>query len=460
MRRSFGFLLGAAMAVGVLPSLANADSGLRQPPGVTQAAFLDAEAACDAACAEIGYDQASECNQCGCGQCGSASDDIFLSSVLGPYMQVKECAKNCYGLDIGGWIQAGMTANAQDPHDRYNGPVLTNDRVGDLQMNQFWFYAHKTVDNGGCGFDAGGRVDVFYGTDWRAAALHGYGMEEERLNGPDQLYGLSIPQMYAEFAYNDLSVKMGRMTGIVGYEIAPAPGSFFYSHSMAIAYGEPILITGLMSNYKYSDHLTLLGGFHQGMHQFENNNGTINLQAGAMWTNCDERLSLAYAFDIGRNNFLPGMLFLEDEYLHSLVLKYQVTERLLYVAQNDYGYANGAAGFEDADWYSIGQYLLYAINEKWSAGARVEWFRDDDGTRVLGAGNLDAEGWDGLPGFEGSFTSLTMGLNWKPKLNVLVRPEARWDWYDGSTNWGGQLPFDDYTSNDQFTLATDVVIMF
>ena len=70
-------------------------------------------------------------------------------------------------------------------------------------------------------------------------------------------------------------------------------------------------------------------------------------------------------------------------------------------------------------------------------------------------------GWSrGLPGFEGSFTSLTMGLNWKPKLNVLVRPEARWDWYDGSTNWGGQLPFDDYTSNDQFTLATDVVIMF
>ena len=44
------------------------------------------------------------------------------------------------------------------------------------------------------------------------------------------------------------------------------------------------------------------------------------------------------------------------------------------------------AAFEDADWYGINQYLLYTLGDKkWSAGARVEWFRDDDGTRVLGA---------------------------------------------------------------------------
>jgi hypothetical protein len=157
---------------------------------------------------------------------------------------------------------------------------------------------------------------------------------------------------------------------------------------------------------------------------------------------------------------MPGVFFLEDEYLHSLVLKHQMTERLLYVIQSDYGYANAAAGLDDADWYGINQYLLYALGEKWSAGMRIEWFRDDDGTRVLGMGNLDAQGWTGLPGFNGSFTQLTLGLNWKPKFNILVRPEARWDWYNGSTNLGGQLPFDDGNSSSQITLATDVVIMF
>ena len=118
--------------------------------------------------------------------------------------------------------------------------------------------------------------------------------------------------------------------------------------------------------------------------------------------------------------------------------------------------------FEDADWYGINQYLIYSLGKKWSAGARMEWFRDDDGTRILGLGNLDAQGWAGAPGYQGSFTALTLGLNWKPKVNILVRPEVRWDWYDGALNPNGPypLPFDDGNSSSQCTLATDIVIMY
>jgi len=151
---------------------------------------------------------------------------------------------------------------------------------------------------------------------------------------------------------------------------------------------------------------------------------------------------------------------LEDEYIQSLVVKYQVTPKLLYVLQNDLGWAEGAGANADAEWYGINQYLLYTLNEKWAAGMRIEWFRDDDGTRVMGLGNLDARGWAGAPGFSGSFTELTLGLNWKPKANIFIRPEVRWDWYDGSTNGGGQLPFDAGNSSSQFTVATDLVITF
>jgi hypothetical protein len=380
---------------------------------------------------------------------------------MDPYLQTKKAISDCYGINVGGWVQAGMTANFEDPNDRYNGPVLTNDRVGDLQMNQLWLYAQKPVDTGGCGVDVGGRFDIFYGTDWRAAYYHGFGMED-RLNGSNQLYGLSIAQMYAEFAVNDLSVRIGRMTGILGYEVAPPMGNFFYSHSYAICYGEPILITGLMADYKVNEQLKVLGGVHQGIHQFENSNGEYNLQAGLMWTSRDQRFSAAYAFDLGHNDFLPALFHLQQEYLQSIVLKYQVTERMLYVIQSDYGYANAEAGFPDADWYGINQNLLYTLGEKWSAGMRVEWFRDDDGTRVLGLGNLDAQGWGGAPGYVGNFTEVTIGLNWKPKANILVRPEVRWDWYDGAANPAGTypLPFDDGTSSSQCTFATDIVVMF
>jgi hypothetical protein len=78
-------------------------------------------------------------------------------------------------------------------------------------------------------------------------------------------------------------------------------------------------------------------------------------------------------------------------------------------------------------------------------------------------GNLPgARGWLGAPGYAGHFTNLTFSLNWKPKANVTVRPEVRWDWYDGPSNPLGPcpLPFDDGTSDTQFTFATDVVVLF
>lgn len=438
------------------PAISHADTGLEQPPGVMQTSYFSSES-CGATCEEVSC--ADPCSPC-CGDCSCVS--CFFGDIMAPYMQTKECIKNCYGINVGGWVQAGMTANFEDPQDRYNGPLLTNDRTGDLQMNQLWLYAQKSVDTGGCGIDVGGRFDMFYGTDWRAAYFHGFGFEDKRLNSSNQLYGLSLAQMYAEFAVNDLSVRIGRMTGILGYEVVPPMANFFYSHSYALCYGEPILITGLMADYKVTEQLTALAGFHQGIHQWDNSNGELNFQGGLMWTSQNQRFSAAYAFDLGRNNFLPGMFHLQEEYLHSIVLKSQLTERMLYVIQSDYGYANAEAGFEDADWYGINQQLLYTLGDKWSAGARVEWFRDDDGTRVLGLGNLDAQGWGGAPGYQGSFTSLTLGLNWKPKANILVRPELRWDWYNGAANPNGTypLPFDDGNSSSQCTLATDIVVMF
>ncbi len=404
--------------------------------------------------------QCDSCTSCG-GSCCCGPLESWLAR--DPFKLPQPCGLQKLGINTGGWLEVGTTLNGQDPGSNFNGPLLTNDRQGDLQMNQLWLYMDRPVDTGGCGFDIGGRVDLLYRTDWRVAYFHGFGMEDA-LNGPDQLYGFSIPQLYAEVGINNLSVKMGRMMGILGYEIVPPMGNFFYSHSYSLCYGEPILITGMMGNYKLSKQVSVLAGFHQGIHRFEDNNHRLNFQGGVMWSSEDKRWSLAYALDVGRNDFLPEVFHLGQEYVHSIVLKRQVTENLLYVFQNDLGNAAGADGHAGADWYSINQYLLYTINKKWSAGMRAEVFRDDDGTRVLGLGNLDARGWapanGGLPGYNGCFTELTLGVNWKPKSNILFRPEVRWDWYDGSRNLSNQLPFDDGNSSHQFTVAADLVITF
>lgn len=480
--KTLKLLLGIALAAAIWTASVWAEtvtSSDSQPAAASQAASEDdryvrlvgeGEATLLSAVSLAQTDAVELCcdaSECDCSSnsfctCDDAGSDCLIGKWLAgePFKLPQPGFLQSLGISAGGWIQAGITVNGKATHDKSNGPVLTNDRHGELQMNELWFYLHRPVDTSDRDFDIGGRVDFLYGTDWRAAYFHGFGAEDEGLNGSNQLYGLSIPQFYGEVALKDLSVKVGRMTGILGYEMIPPMGNFFYSHSYALCYGEPILITGAMANYKVSDQTTVLAGLHQGVHRFEDNNDSMNFQGGLMWNSPDQRFSLAYALDVGKNDFLTPVFHLEDEYLHSLVFKFQATEKLLYVLQNDLGYATGAAGFSDAQWYGINQYLLLALDEHWSAGLRVEWFRDDDGTRVLGLGNLDARGWEGLPGFSGNFSELSVGLNWKPKANILLRPELRWDWYSGSRNLGGELPFGDGNSSSQFTFATDLVVMF
>ena len=423
-----------------------------------------------------GGQASADCNSCdnycdsGCdsygSSCGGCCDGSLLSDWLAadPFTLPQPGLLEGMGIQLGGWLQAGYTVNGDNSADGFNGPLLTNDQHGEVQMNQLWFNLYRPIDTSDGGFDIGGRFDFFYGTDWRVAYLHGLGLEGDLngaiMNGSNQLYGISLPQFYVEAGLGDLSVKVGRMTGILGYEIVPPMGNFFYSHSYALAYGEPILITGAMASYNVNSQLNVKAGIHQGIHQFDDNHGHMSFQGGVFWHSCDERLALSYAMDFGRNDFIFPI---EDEYVQSIVAKVQVTSDLLYVFQNDIGHSQGAGAAPDAEWYGINQHLIYTVNDMVSAGIRYEWFRDDDGTRILGLGNLDAQGWSpaaGAPGYAGDFNQFTMGINVKPKSNLSIRPEVRWDWYDGTNNSAGSQPFNSGTSSEQFTFATDILLTF
>ena len=61
----------------------------------------------------------------------------------------------------------------------------------------------------------------------------------------------------------------------------------------------------------------------------------------------------------------------------------------------------------------------------------------------------------GNTGFAGDFYGATAGLKWTPCPNLTVRPEIRWDWYDGVG-----MPFDDGTKDDQFTAGVDAILVF
>ena len=62
-----------------------------------------------------------------------------------------------------------------------------------------------------------------------------------------------------------------------------------------------------------------------------------------------------------------------------------------------------------------------------------------------------------VPGdLAGNYYELALGANWTPSSNLVVRPELRWDWSDGTV----AQPYDDFTKDSQFIAAVDAIILW
>ena len=378
----------------------------------------------------------------------------------GPWHLPEPQALKDLGIEQYGWVEQGVTFNSLSPTNRWNGPVACNDRSNEYEMNQLWLGWERKVKTDGCGWDIGGRIDLMYGSDWRYGECNGL---ETNLDAPNHLYGFILPQFYMEVGYNDLTVKMGHFAPSIGYEVVAAPGNFFYSHSYALAYSEPVLVSGFQADYKLNEFWNVIGGLNEGFNQFQDENGKFDFLGGLKWHNDEHKVSVSLMTEVGPQVNSLDPLGLDNQYEFTLVLKKQLSEKLAYAFEQTFGVTEENSDPKTfgptAKWYGLDQYLFYTINPCWSAGARVEWFRDQDGTRVGGVGNANY-GWMALPGFAGTFTEVTLGLNWHPNPNIVVRPEARWDAYSGSPNLQDQLPFGDGTRSSQFLFATDLIFSF
>lgn len=461
-------LLGAVLTAPAFAQVGATD-GLRQPASVRLTAFESADDYAYLAPANGQNTEPSPSDRpapkpmvepaadlgAGCG-CGTVAPSVCdpCTTCCGsdePYRLFDFTALRCRGIEIGGWLDQGITTNADDPANRFNGPVTFNDRSNEYQLNQAYLYMQREADTGGCGWDIGGRVDLLYGTDHRFATANGL---EDKWNGGQRFYGLAMPQAYVDVAYNDLTIRMGHYYTIIGNEVVTAPDNFFYSHAYTMQYAEPFTHTGMLAMYDLNDCWSFSGGFDRGWDQWEDNNDELSFLGGLKWTSWDERTSLAMSMTLGKEDDAGE----NTRRLYSFVFTRQLTDRLQYVFQTDLGNEDNAgwqAG-EDAEWYGFVNYFLYELNPCWSAGLRYEWFSDDDGARVAGLGNPSGIPLNAVPS---QWQEVSLGLNYKPNANVTVRSEVRWDWADPliNTNDG---PFDDFTGRSQFLWGTDLIVRF
>lgn len=357
------------------------------------------------------------------------------------------------GFHVHGFLDQGISGVANNPADGFNGPVAFNDRNGEYQMNQLWFTVERETHTGGYGLDIGGRIDAMYGTDARFMTSTD-GLDSD-WNQSSRFYGAALPQLYMDVACNDWTFRFGKFFTFLEYEEDEATRNFFYSHSYTKEYGEPVTHTGMLGLYDLTEQWVFKAGIQRGWNQFEDNDGhdSLGFLGGFKWTSRDQRKTFAWGItstEQGEDN---------NVVMYDLVATCRITDRIEYVIQHDWGQSYGGESerFLAGEWYGVTQYLYYEINPHWKAGARFEWFRDDDGRRVEGHGEGNATHHGE---FEGNFYELTLGLNWTPTDTVRFRPEVRWDWFEGEDGGLGHRPYDAGDKNDQFLLGVDLIVLF
>ena len=343
-----------------------------------------------------------------------------------------------YGFNVGGWATPGFTYNPSHPVDRSNGTVQFNNRANEFQLYQLGLFLEKPLQRGMQNWQLGGRFEFMFGTDTPNYQATGHWDEHLISENNLRFYDIALPQAYVEIYApfgNGISTKIGHFYSIIGYESVPSPPNFFVSHSYSMK-SSPFTFSGVLTSYQVNDTLTVQAGAVTGPDNLDKHAGAWSFTGGFSLENQAHSRGFTFAILDGNvDDTFPSHL----TYYYS-VLHQDLTSNLHYVLEHDLGRQQNTRAGQNAEWYSLVQYLTYDLNPKWSAGLRAEWFRDNNGTRFAV--------------HPGSYYDISAAANWKPSTWLTIRPELRYDWAAGPT------PFDVGTHNNQLLLAIDAVLRF
>lgn len=358
---------------------------------------------------------------------------------------------------VRGWMDAGILGNTQNPASGFNGPY-NSQMIDSGQFNQAYLIMDRVLTNDR-GLAIGGRFDMLYGADYLVA--QSAGLEVTRTGGSrwnsSPYYGLALPQAYGEIGNTSKSVKLGHFYSIVGYEGVQAANNFFYSHAYSYQFAGPFTHWGGLGSWQPSDRWQVQAGVINGWNSLDNSVDQAAFMGGLKYTDDVNRWWSSFAIVTGNEQNNPAGLptvanAVANRTRYSYIVNKQIGCRTEYVFHQWLGsQATGYPGGGTALWYGLDQYLYYRLNARWRLGTRVEWFRDEGGTRVGLTTPLNPN----VAPLPGTYASWTVGGNWTPTQNVVIRPELRWDTYAGSAR-----PYNDGTQTYQLLLGVDAIVQF
>jgi len=239
--------------------------------------------------------------------------------------------------------------------------------------------------------------------------------------------------------------------------------NFFYSHTYLMAgYFDPLLVTGLQLGVRGGRQLDARRRAQPRLDDVRRPTGDMNFLGGIRWVSDDKRANLSSMVDLGSQPSFTGPQNDRSSWISTF--GYKLSECLNYGAQYTIGQEVNGSTSNPAICLLVRHQpipLLHAVPEM-SAGVRYEWVRDEDGSRIAGIGNRPSttDGWKGLPGFTGSFHDLSLGLNYRPHPNFVLRPRRA-----GTGTMGHRIPAISCRSTSMpkhgmFTAAMDLIVTF
>ncbi len=389
-------------------------------------------------------------------------------------------------VKVYGWLQNSFTGNANGTlggKSPFNFGVNPNTLANRWMGNQYYLIFEKTLEQND-EINFGFRVDNLFGNDWQFNHMQGLNQTSFE---PGRFAGYDPAQMYVEMHVPDkflgtkgIDFKGGRWYALAGYEVVPAIGRPLLSVPYMFNYGQPFTHFGALTTWHINDRLNLYNGAINGWDRWINTNYKWGYIGGFTYNFKNEKTSVAFTTVWGPNQFpnqLPGNqkfyptgyinvpsiaglknpgYAANDRVLFTTVLTHKWSDRLTQVIETDQAFEQNVPGATSpvvngvvqnghsgpAEWYSFGNWFLYKFtkdSDKLTGVWRSEIFRDNNGVRT---------------GIATNYSEFTLGLIYKPKPYLWVRPEARYDFARSGD------PYANGTRNSQFTLGFDVILLF
>jgi hypothetical protein len=339
-------------------------------------------------------------------------------------------------MQVYGWTEGSFTASSVSNN---NLPMGFNYRANEFAIQQNWLRIERAVITSGTTEPTFGfRSDtILPGIDYRFTLARGvFDNQLTSRHGLPNIYGIDPIQFYGEAYFPTIGrgtdLKVGRIFCQYGVEANDAISNALASHANTFIY-DPFTHTGIMVTTKVTDVLSFQAGIILGSDIFIDPADEPTGMGSIKWTTSDQRETVLFSFIAGSGRFNQSKNFHNPE-VFDLVYTHQFNPRLTYNFESLLGYTTHVPDIGTAHWFGVINYLTLNFTPRLSGTARLEFFDDDQGQRTS---------------FKGLYTGITTGLSFRPRKDMIFRPEVRYD-YNGRSR-----PFEDH--HGLFTAAADFI---